>query len=112
MQALYIGPSREALCNFLPILTVELGDRPRQLLILFGCPVTLVCAILVLGRPSLVDVGVLLLAANDLSLGGVVELFTLRRSGEEVHIGDDSVWGVVSSHLLQVILRVYEGHVA
>lgn len=77
MEALDIGSARQALGNLLPILTVEALDGLGQLLVLVPGPVALVGSVLVLRGACLVDVGVLLLAADDLGLGLIVELLPL-----------------------------------
>lgn len=78
MKALDISAPNKTLSNLLPILTVIFLDSFSQLLVLFGRPVSLVCAILVLGRPRLVDGGVCVLASDDHLLGCLVELLFAR----------------------------------
>ena len=75
MEALNVSAARQALSDFLPILTVEPRYSFRELLIFFWGPVALICTILVLSRPCLVDIGVLSLTTADLSLSFSIELF-------------------------------------
>ena len=65
VEALYISPSLQALCNFLPILVIVFSYRNNKLSILPFSPVTFVGAILVLGWPSLVQTWVLSLSVAD-----------------------------------------------
>lgn len=78
VEALDISAPLEALRNLLPVLTVVFLDSLRQLLVLFGCPVALVSAILVLGGPSLVNGRVGVLTSDDHLLGHLVKLLFAR----------------------------------
>ena len=65
MQALHVGAPIKALCDLLPILAIVSLNGPSELLVLLRRPVALIGAVLVLGRPGLVDAGVVLLALDN-----------------------------------------------
>ena len=100
MKALHVCAACQALSNLLPVLTVELLDSFGELLVLLGCPVALICTVLVLCWPCLVDVGVFSLSSADLSLGSPTILLAQRWRGHK-HIDSLAhwVWSLVLHHL-------------
>lgn len=76
MQALHISTPSQALGNLLPILAIVALHSPGELLVLLGCPVAFVGAVLVLRGASFVNTWVMLLALNNFQLGLHQEFLT------------------------------------
>ena len=83
MEALDVGAPRQTLRNLLPVLAVELQHRLGQLLVLLRRPVSLVRAVLVLGRPRFVDCRVRCLACDDHLLRHLVKFLLVWARVEE-----------------------------
>ena len=81
VEALHVSPTLEALSDLLPVPTSVLLHSYGQLLVLCLGPVALVCSILVLSGPSLVEIWIFPLASNNLLLLGHGEIvIAIRRS--------------------------------
>lgn len=112
MQALHIGPPLQRLSNLLPVLAAIDPDSLLELLVLLLGPVPLdfaaqavdVLGLLVLGWPSLVELRVLLLVADQVSLGFAVAqvIYVLREPVGLVHRSEGA--GVAAGCVHQRVL--------
>ena len=75
MEALDVSPAFETLSNLFPVPAPVLLHCYGQLLIFCLGPVALVCSILVLGWPCLVQIGIFPLPSDNLLLLGHGKIF-------------------------------------